>query len=48
MTVRGGMNTAVSFGVHACRLDDEEDEVVKRLTSIFSAETKRRDDEERM
>ena len=31
-----------------CRLDEEEDEVVKRLSSTFSAETKRRDDEERM
>ena len=41
------MTTALSFCC-ACRLDDEEDEVVKRLTNTFSAETKRRDDEKRM
>ena len=34
--------------VNVCRLDEEEDEVLKRLTNTFSAETNRRDDDDRM
>ena len=32
----------------SCRLDEEEDEVMKRLSSTFSAETNRREEDDRM
>lgn len=46
VSLRDDQSIAVPF--FGFRLDEEEDEVVKRLSSTFSAETKRRDDEERM
>lgn len=34
--------------IFLCRLHDDADEVMKRLSSTFSAETNKREDEERM
>ena len=38
----------VLFVFLSIRLHDDADEVMKRLSSTFSAETNKRDDEERM